>query len=98
MRQHDVLQRARQVSITHCAASNLTYKAPGRLVLRRGGCAAVQQRDQLVGEPAEVDQDALLRLEAREVVLAHVQRVQEAGVAFVGQPNPKCLRSCSHQQ
>lgn len=100
-----VLQTTRYVSsiiqfdaTMDSAASKLTDTAPRRLVLCRSSSAAVQQRDQLVRKTAEVDQDALLRLEARKVVLAHVQRVQEAGVALVGQPHPKCLRSCLHQQ
>lgn len=64
---------------------------PGR-VLDAGGCALLQQTDELRGEAAEVDQDALLRLEGAEVLLADLQGVQEEQVRLAGQVHAQRLR------
>jgi hypothetical protein len=64
---------------------------PGRLVVRDSCSAAVQQCDELPREPAKIDQDALLRLKARKIVLAYVQGVEKAGVTLVRQPHSQGL-------
>lgn len=56
-----------------------------------GRYAFFQQADELRGEAAEVDQDALLRLERAEVLFADFERVQEEQVSLAGEVNTQRL-------
>ena len=72
--------------------SGMHCDAPG-WVLNACGNALLQQADQLGREAAEVHQDALLRLQRAEVLLADLQAVQEGQVRLVQQVHPERLLS-----
>ena len=54
--------------------------------------APLQQADDLAGEAGKVYQDALVGLEALEVVLSDFQGVQEVGVILTGSMDPQHLQ------
>lgn len=57
-----------------------------------GRHAALQETDDLVRELAEIDEDALLRLERLEPLLADFQGVQQKQVVFTGQMDAQDLQ------
>lgn len=68
-----------------------TLPLPGGLAgVRRH--AALQETDDLAREVAEVDKDALLRLERLKVLLADLQGVQQEEVVLTGEVNAQDLQ------